>query len=690
MRILILGGTGFIGPCYVRAAVERGHRVSVFNRGRREAELPPSVERLIGDRSGEMKSIERRDWDAVIDLATFVPDRVRSLGAALKDRVRHYTFISTVAVYEAPVGGETLSETSRIRTDEWRSDPYALTGPKNVSEYGALKALCEREAERQFPGRTLILRPGHIVGPHEPGAHLTYWPARVAQDGEVLVAGDPWTRIQFIDARDLAEWSIRMIERNATGIYNAVGPAVPTTLAELVDTACAVVHSSPKLTWVSSPWLAAQPDSKTWQSPLFWSYESEWAWCVRSIRNERALAEGLTFRPVSATMADAFACYRREPAEWAAHLQCEQRVLAAWHAGTVQPKVTVDPDGTVHVPAYALPLSIYMSDAAKRAYIAERLDSPGLELSNDIVKMRETLDRVFYEPKLAKARAAYPVSIEEGDLAGVRTYAIVPKEGIAPQNEQRVLINLHSGDFRVGAGALQLIESIPLAATAKIKVISIDYRQAPEYAFPAASEDVAAVYQALLKHYEPQNIGLYGNATGGTLTAMAVAWLQQAGLPRPGAIGLISAIQATLGGDSYFTAPPLFPLFGFKFPSPPASPNGRPLAVPYLAHTDLNTPLASPILFPEVLAQFPPTLLLAGTRDFALSTVSHTHRQLIKAGIQTELHVWDGLWQHFIHDVELPESKEAYEVAARFFNRHLEKKGEKGDRPVLRKPRGEG
>lgn len=702
LRILILGGTGFIGPCYVQAALNRGHKVSVFNRGQRQTTLPADVECLVGDRNGELDSIKRHEWDAAIDLAAFVPAWVRSLGEALKDRVNHYTFISTAATYEVPVGGQNIDESSRVRGYEGSSDPYQLVRPRNLHEYGALKVLCEREAERQFPGNTLVVRPGHIVGPREPGGYLTYWAVRVAKGGEILVAGDPWMPIQFIDARDLAEWSIRMIESRTTGIYNAAGPADTTSLGKVINAARATLQPSSRPVWVPSSWLLVQQGSEMWDSPLFWSYDSGWEWCLRGISSERALANGLTFRPVNVTLADAFACYQKEAVErqselavlkrnesgvvergsipWVAYLQREKEVLTAWrteqeqHSAGQISKLSVDSDGMVHVPAYQLPLSIYMSDAAKRVYIDERLSSPTLEMSSDIAKMREILDCVFYRPKLEKAKSAYPVVVEEKTIGGVHTYEIAPKEGIAKQNERRVLINLHSGDFRVGAGVLQLIESIPFAASAKIKVISIDYRQGPEYKFPAASEDVAAVYQELLKRYEPQNIGIYGNSTGGTLAAMAVAWLRQAGQPRPGAIALISAVHAALGGgDSYFTAPPLFPQFGFKFPSPPPCPNGRPLAVPYLAEADLNAPLISPFMFPEVLADFPHVLLIAGTRDFACSQMLHAHRQLINAGIDTELHVLEGMWHHFIHDADLRESKEAYEATARFFNSHLGK-----------------
>jgi len=335
-------------------------------------------------------------------------------------------------------------------------------------------------------------------------------------------------------------------------------------------------------------------------------------------------------------------------------------------------EVTVDPDGTVHVPAYEVPLSIYMSDEAKRAYIDESLHTPKREPSDDIATERESIDRVLLKPLLDKARAAYAVTIEEKRIGGVQVQVILPAEGVAKQNKDRILINLHGGGLRVGAGALQLIESIPIVGTAKIEVISVGYRLRPEYKFPAACEDIAAVYRELLKRYEPRNIGIYGSSAGGALAAMSVAWFQKEGLPRPGAIGLLSPGSAVSGGDSRYTAAPLNPLFGGNKPAPPATPNPPPIGMePYFLGADLRDPLISPMLHPKVLARFPPSLLITGTRDFLASSVIHTHRQLVRAGVDAELQVWEGMWHAFYQDVSIPESKEVYEVMAKFFATHL-------------------
>lgn len=360
LHILILGGTGFIGPHYVRTAVGRGHQVSVFNRGKSEAALPTTVERLVGDRNRDLESIKHRDWDAVVDLATYGPGWVRSLGEALKDRVNHYTFISTAAVYDHPAANDKTSEDSPVLAYQGSADPYSLTA--SGGHYGALKVLCEREAEKQFPSRTLILRPGYIVGPGDPQGYLTYWPVRMENGGEILAAGDPSMPIQFIDARDLAEWAIRMIEKSATGIYNTVGPAALTSFGQMVNVARDTASASPMLTWVPSSWLAAQKDRELWLKLLFWSFESEGFAAIMRMSIERALANGLTTRPMSVTLVDTFEWYKKQPVErqaellsrrkkkengtgfdvvaisWPTYLEREKEILATWHAQQVAKK----------------------------------------------------------------------------------------------------------------------------------------------------------------------------------------------------------------------------------------------------------------------------------------------------------------------------------------------------------------
>lgn len=336
-------------------------------------------------------------------------------------------------------------------------------------------------------------------------------------------------------------------------------------------------------------------------------------------------------------------------------------------AGTV----TVDNLGTVHIPAHDIPLSIYMSTTARNFYIKER-GLKAMSLPTDIVKLRESGDRLL-APLLERAKSRFPSAIEMRTIAGVRAAVITPHLEGHELATDRVLINLHGGGFRLGSGALQLIESLPIAATSGVKVISIDYSLSPEHKFPSASEDVAAVYRELLKDYLPTHIGIYGCSSGGMLTAMSVVWFQKEKLPRPGAIGIFcSGLDYSGGGDSAYIAGPLQPyLSGVKELPPPPSPNPPEQSTEYLGGTDPRDPMISPGYYPDRLSLFPPTLIVTSTRDDALSSAVHAHAELVKAGVETELHVWEGMWHGFFFNVDLPESQEMYRVTARFFNAHL-------------------
>jgi monoterpene epsilon-lactone hydrolase len=343
---------------------------------------------------------------------------------------------------------------------------------------------------------------------------------------------------------------------------------------------------------------------------------------------------------------------------------------------------SVDGDGTVHMPAFAVPLSRYMSEQAKRQFVEEALKPPAMDSGPNvpIAKMRAQVDD-YYRPLVERAEALYPVNISEEKIGGVATQIVTPKSGVSARNRERVLINLHGGGFVVGAGLGGLAESIPVSGVGKFKVVSVDYREAPEYRFPAASEDVTSVYSELLKQYRAENIGIYGCSAGGILTAMTVAWLQKEKLPKPGAIGIVSAgafgsfygppaDSNTWGGDSRFTGPPLVG-------GAPLPPNGvtssdeMPDALQYVGHTDRNDPLVSPALSPPLLAKFPPTLLITGTRAYDMSAAVQTQRELTKIGVQADLHLWDGLGHCFLLDVNLPESQEAFMVITKFFDSHL-------------------
>jgi 2'-hydroxyisoflavone reductase len=349
LRILMLGATGNIGPYHVRAAVARGHGVSIFSRGRSAAELPAEVERLLGDRNGDLNSLKGRDWDAVLDIATFGPGWVRTLGEALKGRVAHYTFISTISVYDNPAANTITEETSRVLAYRGGADPYSVTteGP----DYGAIKVLCEQEAERQFPASTLIVRPGYIAGPGDTHAALPYWLLRMQRGGEVLAVGNPATPVQFIDVRDLGEWIVRMIEKRGTGTYNTVGPVPATDLGGVIDAARVTAPVPPRVTWVPSSWLSTRTDKDSFAGLLFWELNKGY---LSGISNRRAVERGLTTRSVRVTLTDTRRWLQDQPPQqelllgyrpkadrsgfepvrmtWPAYLEREKALLAAWHA----------------------------------------------------------------------------------------------------------------------------------------------------------------------------------------------------------------------------------------------------------------------------------------------------------------------------------------------------------------------
>jgi 2'-hydroxyisoflavone reductase len=337
LRILILGGTGFIGPHEVRYALERGHEVTIFNRGKQPQEWPGHVEELLGDRNtGDLKSLEGREWDVCIDNPTTLPFWVRDAGKALKGRIKHYVFISTISVYDA--NDKPADETAALAAYKG-ADPMAETAKTlaaNVALYGQLKAVSEAEAARQFgAAATTVIRPGLIVGPGDETDRFTYWPVRLAKGGEVLAPGDGSDPVQFIDARDLAEWIVRMAESGTPGVFNGTGPARPLLMRDFLKGVAAGVHADPKLTWVATKFLQ---DHKVhaWSDQPVWipgQGETE-GFHRRSIG--RALKAGLTFRPLPTTAADTLAWFRKQPAERQAKLRAgltperETALLAEW------------------------------------------------------------------------------------------------------------------------------------------------------------------------------------------------------------------------------------------------------------------------------------------------------------------------------------------------------------------------
>jgi acetyl esterase/lipase len=331
------------------------------------------------------------------------------------------------------------------------------------------------------------------------------------------------------------------------------------------------------------------------------------------------------------------------------------------------PAVLVEPDGTVHMPAQVVPVSGFLS-ARGKAYLVEHLKN----LQRPELLVQEDGVPPLLAGYIARQRELFPVSREESTFGGVDAYVYTPRAGIAPENRDRVLIELHGGGFRECWPACAELESMPIAALGRIKVVSLDYRQGPQYRHPAASEDVAAAYRELLETYRPENIGIYGCSAGGMLTAMAVAWIQRHGLPRPGAIGILCAGAASVGGgagfggDASYTTLPL----GEGRVLPPGA-AGNPVPMDYFASADPDDPLVAPANSPELLAMFPPSLIVTGTRAFELSNAVYTHAQLVKHGVDADLHVWEGMFHGFFYNPDVPESRECYDVIVRFFAEHL-------------------
>jgi len=333
------------------------------------------------------------------------------------------------------------------------------------------------------------------------------------------------------------------------------------------------------------------------------------------------------------------------------------------------PKVAIELDGTVHTPAQSVPVSGFLSVEGK-AYLAEHLRN----LQRPEMLVQENGVPRLIAGYLARQRELFAIDRAETTIGGVHAYVYTPRDGIAAENRDRVLIELHGGGFRECWPTCAELESLPIAALGRVKVVSLDYRQGPEHRHPAASEDVAAAYRDLLESYRAENIGIYGCSAGGMLAGMSIAWFQRQGLPRPGAVGILCAGAANLegnafGGDASYTTLPL----GEGRVLPPGA-GGNPVPMEYFAGTDPGDPLVAPASSPEVLAMFPPTLVVTGTRSFDLSNAVYTHAQLVKNGVDADLHVWEGMFHGFFYNPDVPESRECYDVIVRFFAEHLGKR----------------
>jgi len=335
----------------------------------------------------------------------------------------------------------------------------------------------------------------------------------------------------------------------------------------------------------------------------------------------------------------------------------------------------VTDDGVIHVPAFDLPFSDLATQEAKAAFVRmARLPPPTFSMSADatVEQERKLMDEHYYAPLIEAAYERYPVDMTVETIGGVYTQVFVPKDGIASENTKRLLINLHGGGFYLGARTSSQIESVPLASVGRIKVVSIDYRLAPEHRFPAASEDVAAVYRELIKSYRPENIAIYGCSAGGALVGQALAWFEKEELPMPAAAGIFcSSTQGMSSGDSKFTTPH----FGGMLPSTPPK-----WVLAYTEGEDPRNPLIAPSASPAVLAEFPPTLFVTGSRAAEMSSAARSAIDLMKVGVDAQLLIWDGLDHGFFYNPDLPESHEAYDLMTKFFQKHFERADNTGSR----------
>ena len=319
MKILILGGTRFLGRHLVEAAQSRGHSLTLFNRGKSNPQLFPQVETILGEREHDLERLNGRQWDTVIDTCGYLPRLVSRSARALQSQVGSYVFISSISVY---------ADNSKIGLDE--HDSVGKLQDESLEEisgesYGPLKALCEQAAEAAFPGRTLIIRPGLIVGPHDPTDRFNYWPVRVARGRTVLAPEKPEVPVQIIDVRDLAEFSIHLLEQQASGIYNATGPDYELSLGAMLETCKQVSQSDAHFNWAPVDFLAANK-LEAWSDLPVWVPDTAADAGFSRVSIAKAIGAGLRFRPLSETVQATLDWAQTRPAEhaWRAGLTAER------------------------------------------------------------------------------------------------------------------------------------------------------------------------------------------------------------------------------------------------------------------------------------------------------------------------------------------------------------------------------
>jgi 2'-hydroxyisoflavone reductase len=326
MRILIIGGTRFLGRHLVEAALARGHEVTLFNRGKSNPDLFPQLDTILGDREKDVNRLRGRNWDTAIDVAGYLPRIVRLSAESLEANVRRYVFISSLSVY---------ADFKKTGIDE--SYPVGKLEDETIEEitgetYGPLKALCENAVQDIYGERALIIRPGLIVGPHDPTDRFTYWPVRVARGGDVLAPQRPDAVTQIIDVRDLSDFIIKLIEENASGVYNATGPDYELTLGKLLEVSKQVGSSDANFKWASVEFLNHNK-VEAWSDMPAWIPDDEEGIGLARVDTSKAIRAGLKFRPLEETVRDTLQWAQTRPPgyEWKAGLTAEREaeVLAA-------------------------------------------------------------------------------------------------------------------------------------------------------------------------------------------------------------------------------------------------------------------------------------------------------------------------------------------------------------------------
>lgn len=310
MKLLVIGGTRFLGRHLVQAALESGHQVTLFNRGQSATGEPEGVEQRVGDRRANLSALAMGSWDAVVDTCGYLPNEVAAMADCLQGRVGRYAFISSISVF-ADFSQPNAEHAALGRID----DPE--TTVVDGRTYGPLKALCEQALQARFGDRALVVRPGLIVGPHDPTGRFTWWLARLARavSGERLLApGAPDDPVQFIDARDLAAFILRLVEGGQSGLFNATSPRGRWTMGEVLRTCAAAAGTQPRWDWAPSGWLLEQGVGPWMELPLWLPAEGEHAAFMR-VETTRAEQAGLKLRPLADTAADTLACWKALPPE---------------------------------------------------------------------------------------------------------------------------------------------------------------------------------------------------------------------------------------------------------------------------------------------------------------------------------------------------------------------------------------